>query len=438
MEPKLPSELQDESPADSSINNEEANVSETSPSDSIAPMDVEPSTPAASELPTDLQPEAPAATPLVTPLVTPSVMPTAPKKKRFTAAIIAAILIVLIGGGGASAYFLWYQKPEKVVLDATLGLLSASHVQSKTVVTSDSELAPGTGTNIKLKKISFDTKATSSVNGEFDASLTVSLNGRDYTTGGKAMIIDNGDVYFQLNGIKELIQKFIADFSGSGTALSAQAQADLGKLQDKWVKVTKSDLGDSGKTYQCFVDTYKKYENDKKVEQEMLDAYKKNPFVSIKNSVASKDGNLGYNVTFDKDTARKFAKAIDDTTVGKELKKCDTSSSASDAASSVDVPSNADGTTFTATVWVSRWTHTLKGIDYNLSTKSPTGGKDLTFSGHTDISYDKSVAVSAPSGSVSLTDWLKDAQSFSEELFGSSSSMMPESSSDTSLFDSSI
>ncbi len=438
MEPKLPTEPQDETPVSNSQDNKEVTTSGSFENDSIAPMDVEPSTPVVSEAPADPQPEVLATTPLATPLATPPVGPVKPKKKQFmVAAIVAAILVVLIGGG-ASAYFLWYQKPEKVVLDATLGLLSASHVQSKTVVTSDSELAPGTGTNIKLKKISFDTKATSSVNGEFDASLTVSLNGRDYTTGGKAMIIDNGDVYFQLNGIKELIQKFIADFSGSGTALSAQAQADLGKLQDKWVKVTKSDLGDAGKTYQCFVDTYKKYENDKKVEQEMLDAYKKNPFVSIKNSVASKDGNLGYNVTFDKDTARKFAKAVDDTTVGKELKKCDTSSSVSDAASSVDTPSSADGTTFTATVWVSQWTHTLKGIDYNLSTKSPTGGKDLTFSGHTDISYDKSVAVSAPSSSVSLTDWLKDAQSFSEELFGSSSSMMPESSSDTSLFDSSI
>lgn len=347
--------------------------------------------------------------------------PVAPPAKKSKKPMIIAVLValfLLLGGGAVYAF--WYQNPERVVGDAMSNLLSASDIRAETSITSDSELMPGI-VNIKIKNVKLvGAGSKESVSGEGEVNLTVELNGRDYSAGAKAMFTEDQTIYFQINDIKDLFSKVASDLGGQ--QLPTDVQQKLEKLQNRWVKVPLSEISEETEATTCFIDTTKRLAKDPKYAAELKQLYHDHKFLKVGDSVGSKDGNLGYKVELDQKALREYAKATNSTAAAEEYKKCPgfDDSELDDAEDQLDeLSESSDDTKVDVIVWVSRFGHELKQVDYVITGKNASS-KDIVFKGETKFFYD-AVKLAAPSESVDYEVWTKDF----EDLMGTSLPTQP-------------
>lgn len=328
-----------------------------------------------------------------------------PKKNFIILAIIVGALLLL--AAGASVYAFWYQNPDRVVAQAMHQMLRTDSASTTTRITSDSELAPGF-INIKIKELTVDT-AGNKATGDMAASLTLELNGRDYSLGGKARVLDDASVYFQINEYSELLDQVVKDFAGDEQVIPSDVMTELGSVENKWVKVTPADIGERGDSYQCAIDSLKRvYETDE-FDEQLVAAYDSNRFITIKDSVTSKDGNLGYRVELNQDALRAFGEELESTKLYEDLKRCETVEpaendmdpgleSANDTAPKVDI-----------IVWVSRFGHELTQIDYTITAESTGNNEAVVFEGKTSFDY-ADVTVAAPESSMTYSEWMQSIE----------------------------
>lgn len=344
--------------------------------------------------------------------IQPAKRPSGRKKWIILGSLIAALLVVI---GGTSVFAYWYQRPEKVLFDALSSYVLQNYTQTNTVITSDSELAGSSSTSVKLKKLSFSSASSPIINSQNNASAIISVSGHDYTIGGKALVLDDATIYFQLNGLADAVKQIYKDYANGQSLTSSQLSA-LEKLQDKWVKITSSDMGDGAKDYKCSVDAAKKAFQNTDARKELIAVYEKHPFIAIDGAAQSKDGQFGYDVTLDRDIAKQFGTAFKETQLYKDLRQCDHDSSSSsslgdDTDSTVDKAATEakDNTDYKATIWVSQWSHQLKAITYTISYKNTSTDRTVKFEGRTDFTSTKTDIV-APSDSESFDDWKDDVE----------------------------
>ena len=329
--------------------------------------------------------------------------------KRWLKPVIVVLAILILVGGGAGAYAFWFQSPQHVVSDTMTNLLSGDVPTSADItLSSDSELAPGTPVNIKLKNLAIDAKTSKDANAAANASLTIALNGRDYTVDAKVIATRSGDAYFQINNVKELIQKFLKDFAGDSSSidLSSAFTSSLDKLQNKWVKIS-ADTSENANNnpMQCMMDTLNKHlaMGGSNV---LSEAYQKHPFIEAEHQVASRDGNLGFEVTIDQDKAKQFNSELKDSDLAKELQKCNTGDSASSSSANENLKDDVDGT---ATIYVSRFAHRLMALDYSFTTSlTKANANKATFKGNVDFGYGADNKITVPSESEPFDTWKND------------------------------
>ena len=335
-------------------------------------------------------------------------------------AICAAVLVVLLAIAGATAYA-FYQKPENVLLDAVSKLPLATKVSTKTTVNSNFSYEAD-GVKIKFKRFTFDTGAENTPKFDANAELVLEVNGKELSLKASGLVTDNGTVYFKDN----IVSSIKETLSILHQKLPAQAEKHLKKIDGKWVKYSLADARKQDKKsadqLQCAIDAYKKYSKDDKAKHQISSVYKKHPFIIIDKEVKSQNGNFGYDVSVDDDKAEAFWKDFRETSFAKSVESCapNVSSSSSDTYKSAKkAKSKADAT---MTVWVSQWSHELRGVDVkatNLKTDSRSD-KNYNVSAKTVIDFSKGSQVTVPSDAISAEEWASAiSQSFQSVAGGS-------------------
>lgn len=335
-------------------------------------------------------------------------------------AICAAVLVVLLAIAGATAYA-FYQKPENVLLDAVSKLPLATKVSTKTTVNSNFSYEAD-GVKIKFKRFTFDTGAENTPKFDANAELVLEVNGKELSLKASGLVTDNGTVYFKDN----IVSSIKETLSILHQKLPAQAEKHLKKIDGKWVKYSLADARKQDKKsanqLQCVIDAYKKYSKDDKAKHQISSVYKKHPFIIIDKEVKSQNGNFGYDVSVDDDKAEAFWKDFRETSFAKSVESCapNVSSSSSDTYKSAKkAKSKADAT---MTVWVSQWSHELRGVDVkatNLKTDSRSD-KNYNVSAKTIIDFGKGSQVAVPSDAISAEEWARAiSQSFQSVAGGS-------------------
>ena len=363
-----------------------------------------------------------AAQPIAQPALPPQMaMGQRKSKVGLIVAICAVILVVLLAIAGVTAYA-FYQKPENVLLDAVSKLPLATKVSTKTTVNSNFSYEAD-GVNIKFKKFTFDTGAENAPKLDANAELALEMNGKELSLKASGLATDNGTVYFKVDNIVSSIKETLSILHQK---LPAQAEKHLKKIDGKWAKYSLADVRKQDKKsadqLQCVIDAYKKYSKDDKAKHQISSVYKKHLFIIIDKEVKSQNGNFGYDVSVDDDKAEAFWKDFRETSFAKSVESCapNVSSSSSDTYKSAKkAKSKADAT---MTVWVSQWSHELRGVDIkatNLKTDSRSD-KNYNVSAKTIIDFSKGSQVAVPSDAISAEEWARAiSQSFQSVAAGS-------------------
>ena len=348
-------------------------------------------------------------------------------------AICAAVLVVLLAIAGATAYA-FYQKPENVLLDAVSKLPLATKVSTKTTVNSNFSYEAD-GVKIKFKRFTFDTGAENTPKFDANAELVLEVNGKELSLKASGLVTDNGTVYFKDN----IVSSIKETLSILHQKLPAQAEKHLKKIDGKWVKYSLADARKQDKKsanqLQCVIDAYKKYSKDDKAKHQISSVYKKHPFIIIDKEVKSQNGNFGYDVSVDDDKAEAFWKDFRETSFAKSVESCapNVSSSSSDTYKSAKkAKSKADAT---MTVWVSQWSHELRGVDIkttNLKTDSRSG-KNYNVSAKTVIDFSKGSQVAVPSDAISAEEWARAISQSFQSVAGGSYLSAPTADADNDL-----
>ena len=376
-----------------------------------------------------------AAQPIAQPALPPQMaMGQRKSKVGLIVAICAVILVVLLAIAGVTAYA-FYQKPENVLLDAVSKLPLATKVSTKTTVNSNFSYEAD-GVNIKFKKFTFDTGAENTPKLDANAELALEVNGKELSLKASGLATDNGTVYFKVDNIVSSIKETLSILHQK---LPAQAEKHLKKIDGKWAKYSLADVRKQDKKsadqLQCVIDAYKKYSKDEKAKHQISSVYKKHSFIIIDKEVKSQNGNFGYDVSVDDDKAEAFWKDFRETSFAKSVESCapNVSSSSSDTYKSAKkAKSKADAT---MTVWVSQWSHELRGVDVkatNLKTDSRSG-KNYNVSAKTVIDFSKGSQVAVPSDAISAEEWASAISQSFQSVAGGSYLSAPTADADNDL-----
>ena len=349
-----------------------------------------------------------------------SLSPVKKHSKKKLGIVLAAVVIGLGGlfGGGAYAYTT-YQKTENVLPQAIGAVLSATQLRAKTTVTSDFSYDQD-GVKISSPKLVFEAGAERTPRMDNDAQLGFRYNDKDITLKASVLVTSDGTVYYKVENVKDTLKKVL----GNDVSLSAKAESIIDTIDGKWAKYTIADISEtsakSGKTAQCVLDTYKKYKDDKKVSSELAEVYKQHQFLVPNGEPTKKDDNTGYPVKFDQQIYNQFEKAADKTTVSRELRDCRGISNTENNSETTSEPHepSKDDPTVEIVVWVTAFSHKLRGIDTKVT--YPSGPNDVPFSivSQTEIIEGKGVTTPVPTTAMTSKEWFGQAGDFYNEMTG--------------------
>lgn len=408
--------------------------SSPTPDESVYSLDPEPATPAVvapetqqlvsestnSEMPTSesapIEPYLPQSGLLPQPATSPIVLAAGKKGKRkwlLLIAIIVAILLVL--GGGAIAAYSWYQNPQKVVNDA----LVSSVIRAKTVINDGS---------LKITSDEADVELT--FKGQLDDSsmnqtIGMAITPRDDTYAKIGVINVAGDMvysndktlYFKLNDVLPTYQKLrdalidvqVESYRQWGYSSTSDEIASIRKTMDdmylpivrefdgRWVKVTAEEIGgatDSFGATDCVTEALMKVNDDDAKMKEIIDVYQNHAFINVKETLGTRDGQMGYLLDLDEAKAKDFGKAFEETSIGQDVKACDLPAD-EDTDGSEIMPSNTR-----VEIWVGQWSHDVRRIV--AEGRDDDSSTDIKLDITTDFKSDVSVEI--PSDAIPFKD----------------------------------
>lgn len=342
------------------------------------------------------------------------------KKKWFIGGILAAVLVVLLGGG-ALAYNLWYQNPDKVILDGINNLFdpTANASGKATVSVENKDVRLDVTANVKSDK--------KLANG--DVQIAVRMKSSDSPVEKvdvKAdFAVNDKTAYFKLNNLRPLAEDLVdayvdnlaTQYKELGFALT-QKQIDqqkqqmlqqlnpiITKIDNRWIKVDTESSDEDDDSSKCTSEVLQKFYDDKKMRNEVLEVYKDHKFITVKEKLGSKDGSLGYLLDFNETQAKEFGTAVKQTTFGKELEKCDKSSGStprSEDSSAKDKDSLKDTR---IELWVDRWSHRITEVKIAATT---TDSSQTAISFGVTYNYDKVDGLTVPKDAVDIKDLEKE------------------------------
>lgn len=348
--------------------------------------------------------------------VTPGARPKSSKKAWIIGGIIAGAL-ALLGGGAALAYNVWYQNPEKVVYDALLSSFKAKSGTidgNLTVKANEATINLAFDSKVKDNDGSINVKAT--IEGDVEGEkLTIKVDG--------SAVVKNDTVYFKLDGVRKAIDD-VAEASG----MEAPGFLDpiIKKIDGQWISVKPSDYEDISqevsKQQECVQETFKTLNTDDSMRDEVINLYKDNKVIVVKEKIGSKSingvGSLGYKVEVSKDATEAFVRGLDTTKFGKALKGCDDSLDFKEIADNIrDAESSNGSDDVTLEIWASRFGHEL--------TQVTIAGKDADVLVNLVINptFNTEVTIEEPKDAISMKQLMSDiekaVQDYQEEYMSS-------------------
>lgn len=365
------------------------------------------------------------ASPTSQPPIMNSVMP--PKKKTgLIIGIITGSVVLLLAIAAVLLYFFWWQDPQRMVTDAMV-----SSFQTKKVVSSGKlvmDLGSGNRADIKIKAVADSPKSKT------EATVKLAINGmeiqQDITL---TMVADGkGTIYIKSEHLKDIVRQMVETIIKTRSRgvlpdtrstmirdqILKQLDEKLNKIEGKWLKVSFDELGASRTNKDtCSQEIFDLINNDQQVRSELINAYRKNSFVTVKKDakIEPRDGAPGFEIDLASDgkmsdKLRAFVDSLGDTKLGKKIKECygnKVFNTANKTTPSKRLP--------TIRIWVNPWSHQLKAIE--IKAHGSDGNKDQSLTMDMTFDYSKSEQIDIPSNADNLKSVLQD--------FAGSSSIPP-------------
>ena len=364
-----------------------------------APISVEP----VATSPSPVAPVSPLA-PAATAATTTEGLSVAKRSKKPLILGLAIGGLVLLLGGTAAAYQFWYQNPDKVVTDSLVKALTAKTITYTGTLDTSAESG-------KLK-VELDGRANDAAFANH-AKATVTIGAVNVVVDGNLQVTEKGDLYFKLQNAKDLADTYV-QLMGGGTS-TPELTALVTKINDKWIKVTAEDLNmgnadERANQNQCFTAVGEKFKTDGALRGEVTDLYEKQRFITVKESLGEKDGNLGYKLNFEQAKAKAFATGLKGTKLYAELQKCDKDFEIDEN----DIPEQNGDLTGDVEVWVNRWSHELEQV--RATGQSKDGKSKGTFV--LNPIFNKPVTIDAPADAMPASELQQEIEAVAGSLVG--------------------
>ena len=317
-----------------------------------------------------------------------------PPKKSKKGLIITLIATAVLLFGLGLAYVYWYQNPNKVVADAFLHALD-----SKTVTYT------GTVTSAGASKVVVTMNGGATADGStINAKLDYEVDGKKYSLDGNGIIDKKNDVYFKVQNIDSLVNNYRRSIPANSQGLFDQV---IDKVNDKWVKISSEDIKSFSpeiiKTQECLTQSMNDLQNDAAVKNQLVDTYKKYPFIAIDKTLGAKNGSLGYTLKTDAEVEKNFEKEFKNTSFYKSLVKCDSSFANEDEDQLKEYTDTFDENV-TTELWVDRWSHQIT----KLAVKQDDEGQTINVA--IEPKFNQSVTIVAPKDVTTIQQLQQDIQ----------------------------
>ena len=297
-----------------------------------------------------------------------------------------------------------------------------SSFQTKKVVSSGKlvmDLGSGNRADIKIKAVADSPKSKT------EATVKLAINGmeiqQDITL---TMVADGkGTIYIKSEHLKDIVRQMVETIIKARSRgvlpdtrstmirdqILKQLDEKLNKIEGKWLKVSFDELGASRTNKDtCSQEIFDLINNDQQVRSELINAYRKNSFVTVKKDakVEPRDGVPGFEIDLASDgkmsdKLRAFVDSLGDTKLGKKIKECygdKVFNTANKTTSSKRLP--------TIRIWVNPWSHQLKAIE--IKARGSDGDKDRDLTMDMTFDYSKSEQIDIPSDADNLKSVLRD------------------------------
>jgi len=356
------------------------------------------------------------ASPTSQPPIMNSVMP--PKKKTgLIIGIVTGSVVLLLAIAAVLLYFFWWQDPQRMVTDAVV-----NSFQTKRVVSSGKlvmNLGNGNRIDVKLKAIADSPKSKT------EATITLAINGMEIQQDViLTMVADGkGTIYIKSEHLKDIVRQMVETIIKARSRgmlpdtqstmvrdqILKQFDEKLNKIEGKWLKVSFDELGASHTNKDtCSQEIFDLINNDQQVRSELINAYRKNSFVTVKKDakIEPRNGAPGFEIDLASDgkmsdKLRAFVDSLGDTKLGKKIKECygdKVFNTANKTTSSKRLP--------TIRIWVNPWSHQLKAIE--IKARGSDGDKDRDLTMDMTFDYSKSEQIDIPSDADNLKSVLRD------------------------------
>ena len=356
------------------------------------------------------------ASPTSQPPIMNSVMP--PKKKTgLIIGIVTGSVVLLLAIAAVLLYFFWWQDPQRMVTDAVVNSFQTKKVVSSGKLVMD--LGSGNRADIKIKAVADSPKSKT------EATITLAINGMEIQQDViLTMVADGkGTIYIKSEHLKDIVRQMVETIIKARSRgvlpdtrstmirdqILKQLDEKLNKIEGKWLKVSFDELGASHTNKDtCSQEIFDLINADQQVRSELINAYRKNSFVTVKKDtkVEPRDGAPGFEIDLASDgkmsdKLRAFVDSLGDTKLGKKIKECygdKVFNTANKTTSSKRLP--------TIRIWVDPWSHQLKAIE--IKAHGSDGNKDQSLTMDMTFDYSKSEQIDIPPNADNLKSVLRD------------------------------
>jgi len=352
-------------------------------------------------------PTPPPATPMNTDPIafTPEpIASTPPKKSKLPLIIIAIIGAIIVAGGVFGVlWYINYQKPERVVLDAMTNLFNAETIELEGTVDIDFNKSNDLG--ISAIKFHLDTKS-SILPSSFDSSLTFFTEDDDeVSVYFNTIVLADGSIYLEIKSLTEALTAALPD---ELAPILDYFEEELDELDGQWYEFDIIELANTlgaeidTNQFDCVIEAANAL-NDSSTRNALIDAFTNNPFIVAEPTNKTKNGGNGYTIELDSKKAETFATDLEQNGVFDNFKACGDTEEATTHGLDItpiveDVaPIIEDADLPEFVFFISAWKHELTGIDINYE------NEDITLAASFRIYFPDQVEISAPSGAKSAT-----------------------------------
>lgn len=413
----MPDEPEKQAPNNSLANGEPANEI---PDPANKPINSPPTEDSALKAVADLERES---SPVTTAESTPATPPAdnsfalqtkKPRSKKKIILILLAVILLVVAGA-STAFAMWYTHPDKVTADAIRNLVNA-----KTMINQGNYIysAKTDKNDTKTDKIdvSFQTQSdVPKLAGSLDAKVKIQYSDFSVNVDGAVMMSQGGTVYLKLNNAGELVNKALETEAGKlyvkSPKLKDAVKKFVAKIDNKWIKLDQNDIDSYAKDYKkertCSQKTLASFYNDSSQQNEVVDAYKANRFIVVKNTGKTQTINgqesVGYALRYDGKKGNEFETAFNKTKVSKELKKCSGDKTPDYKQTKKEQQAaEKEANKAKTIVWISRWAHQLTKVEVTSDDKGAKSDFSATFKPN------QKTQLTDPKSSIKAKDLQKD------------------------------